>query len=63
MSQAVVAAVATVTLGALAACGGQDPAAASKELTWYINPDGAVSEEGKANQNILAQRCRPRSER
>lgn len=57
MSQAVVAAVATVTLGALAACGGQDPAAASKELTWYINPDGAVSEEGKANQNILAQRC------
>lgn len=56
MSQAVVAAVATVTLGALAACGGQDPAAASKELTWYINPDGAVSEEGKANQNILAQR-------
>ena len=57
MSKAVVAAVATVTLGALAACGGQDPAAAAKELVWYINPDGAVSEEGKANQEILAQRC------
>lgn len=55
--KAVSAAVLAVTMGALAACGGQDPAASSKQLTWYINPDGAVSEEGKANQAILAQRC------
>ena len=46
-----------LALAALAACGGQDPAASSKQLTWYINPDGAVSEEGKANQAILEQKC------
>ncbi len=56
-ARAAAAALTAVAVGALAACGGQDPQVAARELVWYVNPDGAVSEPGKANQATLAERC------
>lgn len=41
----------------LSACGAGSDQGGGRELTWYTNPDGAVTEAGKANQAILAKMC------
>ncbi|GMA40520.1 extracellular solute-binding protein [Mobilicoccus caccae] len=53
---ALVAVAMAGTVG-LSACGSGSDADQRNVLTWYTNPDGAVDEEGKANQAILAQKC------